>query len=48
MAHGYLLASFLSPIAIVDDAHGGSLANRLRFLLGCSSRARRVAACPSR
>jgi len=33
-AHGYLLASFLSPLANRrDDAYGGSLANRLRFPL---------------
>ena len=32
MAHGYLLASFISPITNQrDDAYGGSLANRLRF-----------------
>jgi len=33
-AHGYLLSSFLSPLANTrDDAYGGSLANRARFPL---------------
>jgi anthraniloyl-CoA monooxygenase len=32
MAHGYLLASFISPITNRrEDAYGGSLSNRLRF-----------------
>jgi anthraniloyl-CoA monooxygenase len=33
-AHGYLLSSFLSPLAnFRDDDHGGSLENRMRFPL---------------
>lgn len=34
-AHGYLISSFLSPVTNRrDDAWGGTLANRARFLLG--------------
>lgn len=35
MAHGYLLASFLSPLANQRaDGYGGALANRMRYPLG--------------
>ena len=34
MAHGYLLASFISPLTNTrDDGYGGSIANRMRFPL---------------
>jgi anthraniloyl-CoA monooxygenase len=34
MAHGYLLASFISPLTNVrKDSYGGSLANRMRYPL---------------
>jgi len=34
MAHGYLLASFISPLTNTrEDAHGGSVENRMRFPL---------------
>lgn len=41
LAHGYLLNSFLSPLANRrDDAYGGKLANRMRFPLDVVSRVR--------
>ena len=43
MAHGYLLASFLSPITNQrSDEYGGSLANRMRFPLELFRRVRAV------
>ncbi|MCZ4518920.1 bifunctional salicylyl-CoA 5-hydroxylase/oxidoreductase [Rhodococcus ruber] len=42
-AHGYLLSSFLSPIANVrTDSYGGSLENRLRFPLEVFDAVRRA------
>jgi anthraniloyl-CoA monooxygenase len=43
MAHGYLLASFISPLTNQrTDAYGGSLENRLRFPLDVFSAVRSV------
>ena len=43
MAHGYLLASFISPLTNRrDDAYGGPLENRMRFPLEVFDRVRRV------
>ncbi len=43
MAHGYLLASFLSPLTnLRRDEYGGSLANRLRFPLRVLTAVREV------
>jgi 2,4-dienoyl-CoA reductase-like NADH-dependent reductase (Old Yellow Enzyme family) len=42
-AHGYLLHEFLSPLANVrTDRYGGSLENRMRFLLEVAGRLRSV------
>jgi anthraniloyl-CoA monooxygenase len=42
-AHGYLLASFISPLTNVrDDEYGGPLENRLRFPLEVFDRIRRA------
>jgi anthraniloyl-CoA monooxygenase len=43
MAHGYLLASFISPLTNTrDDAYGGSLENRMRFPLEVFDACRKV------
>ena len=43
MAHGYLLASFLSPLTNTrDDEYGGSIENRLRFPLEVFEAVRKV------
>ncbi len=43
MAHGYLLGSFLSPLAnLRTDAYGGTLENRMRFPLEVVEAVRRV------
>jgi anthraniloyl-CoA monooxygenase len=43
MAHGYLLASFISPLTNRrDDAYGGSLADRMRFPLEVFDACRRA------
>ncbi|MDH3270929.1 MAG: bifunctional salicylyl-CoA 5-hydroxylase/oxidoreductase [Gemmatimonadota bacterium] len=43
MAHGYLLASFISPLTNErDDEHGGSLENRMRFPLEVFAACRRA------
>ena len=47
-AHGYLGASFLSPIANQrSDAYGGSLENRMRFHLEAIDGARGLAGTPT-
>ena len=43
MAHGYLLATFISPLTNVrEDEYGGSVANRMRFPLEVLDAVRRV------
>jgi anthraniloyl-CoA monooxygenase len=43
MAHGYLLAAFISPLTnIRDDAYGGDLAGRMRFPLEVFDACRRA------
>jgi anthraniloyl-CoA monooxygenase len=43
MAHGYLLASFISPLTnLRDDEYGGPLGNRMRFPLEVFSAVREV------